>query len=136
MTRHWLEDRYRLNLAILFFLFSSKFDILAGFKLPVAHVIHTVGPVYDTERDPASLLSEAYKNSVTLAIEKELKYIAFPAISCGVYGYPYDEAAEVSIQVLQESAGQLLEVHFVLFEAGTYAAWLAEAKNKLERLSI
>lgn len=125
-----------MNLAILFILYSSKFDILAGFKLPAAHVIHTVGPVYYIERDPASLLSEAYKNSVSLAIEKELKYIAFPAISCGVYGYPYDEAAEVSIRVLQESAGQLLEVHFVLFEAGTYAAWLAEAENKLERLSI
>lgn len=110
--------------------------ILAGFKLPASNVIHSVGPVYSSERDPASLLSEAYKNSVSLAIENELKYVAFPAISCGVYGYPYDEAAEVSIQALRESAGQLLEVHFVLFQECTYSAWLAEAEKKLERLSI
>jgi O-acetyl-ADP-ribose deacetylase (regulator of RNase III) len=70
----------------------------------------------------------------TKGVNHGVKYIAFPAISCGVYGYPYDEAAEVSVQALQDSAGQLSEVHFVLFEAGTYSAWLAEAKKKLERL--
>jgi O-acetyl-ADP-ribose deacetylase (regulator of RNase III) len=97
-------------------------------------VIHTVGPMYYSEGHPASVLAKAYKSSVSVAVNHGVKYIAFPAISCGVYGYPYDEAAEVSVQALQDSAGQLSEVHFVLFEAGTYSAWLAEAKKKLERL--
>ncbi|KAG0629162.1 hypothetical protein M758_1G081600 [Ceratodon purpureus] len=109
--------------------------ITPGFNLPVSQVIHTVGPMYYSEGDPASVLAKAYKNSASLAVKSGVKYIAFPAISCGVYGYPYDEAAEVSIKALQDSAGQLSEVHFVLFEADTYSAWLAEAEEKLERLS-
>ena len=102
--------------------------------MKVSHVIHTVGPMYYSEGDPAKVLAKAYKSSVNLAIRSGVKYIAFPAISCGVYGYPYDEAAEVSIQALQDSAGELSEVHFVLFDADTYSAWLAEAKEELERL--
>ncbi|XP_024392080.1 uncharacterized protein [Physcomitrium patens] len=106
-----------------------------GFKLPVSKIIHTVGPIYYIEGNPASLLAKAHKESVRLATENGLKYIAFPAISCGVYGYPIEEAAEISIQSLRESAGELLEVHFVHFQAATYRAWLAEAKVKLEKLT-
>lgn len=109
--------------------------ITPGFNLPVAQVIHTVGPMYHREEDPAHVLGKAYKKSVSVAKKSGVKYVAFPAISCGVYGYPYEEAAKVSIQALQESAGDLNEVHFVLFEEGTYRAWLAYAEGNLERLT-
>lgn len=109
--------------------------ITPGFRLPVAQVIHTVGPMYHKEEDPAGILGKAYKRSIALAKKSGVKYVAFPAISCGIYGYPYEEAAKVSIQALQESAGDLLEVHFVLFEEGTHGAWLAYAEENLDRLS-
>ena len=73
-----------------------------GYDLPAKYVIHTVGPIYDQETDPAGLLAEAYKNSLTVAEEHELKSIAFPAISTGVFGYPKQEAARVVKKVLQE----------------------------------
>ncbi len=66
------------------------------------YIIHTVGPVYGgTERD-AVLLSNCYRNSLDLALEKGCTSIAFPGISTGVYGYPLDEAAKVSFQTVQQ----------------------------------
>lgn len=104
--------------------------------MPASRVIHTVGPMYHKEDNPAEILGKAYKKSIALAVKEKLKYIAFPAISCGIYGYPYEEAAKVSIQALQETAGQMTEVHFVFFEAGTYNAWLSEAEEKLDRIEV
>jgi O-acetyl-ADP-ribose deacetylase len=66
-------------------------------KLPAKYVIHTVGPVYGSGgKGKAELLAACYRNSLRLAVENQLKTIAFPAISTGVYGYPQDEAAKVS----------------------------------------
>ena len=67
--------------------------------LDAKYVIHTVGPKYYTDTDPKSLLISAYKNSLELAQKYECKSIAFPAISCGVYGYPIEEAAKISVDV-------------------------------------
>src|ERR1700752_837723 len=75
--------------------------ITIGGKLPAKHVIHTVGPVYGRGgADKAELLAACYLNSLSLAVEHDLKSIAFPAISTGVYGYPLDEAARVSSQAI------------------------------------
>ena len=74
---------------------TGEARITPGFDLPARHVIHTVGPVYDDAEASAPLLAAAYRSSLRLANERGLKTIAFPAISCGVYGYPYDEAGEV-----------------------------------------
>ncbi|KAF5184930.1 O-acetyl-adp-ribose deacetylase [Thalictrum thalictroides] len=60
--------------------------ITPAFKLPVSHVIHTVGPIYDTHDHPEVLLRSSYRNSLRLAKENNIQYLAFPAISCGVYG--------------------------------------------------
>src|SRR5256714_7104560 len=66
-------------------------------KLSALYVIHTVGPIYGEHGGKeAELLTNCYHNSLTLAVEKNLASIAFPAISTGVYGYPRDQAAEVS----------------------------------------
>mmetsp|Transcript_9816 Transcript_9816/g.28096 ORF Transcript_9816/g.28096 Transcript_9816/m.28096 type:complete len:189 (+) Transcript_9816:176-742(+) len=99
--------------------------------LQVDHVIHTVGPIYMSLEESAPLLKNAYRSSLQLANEKNIEVIAFPALSCGVFGYPYKPAAEVAIQTCQEHAGNLKEVHFVLFEYPAWEAWLAEARTQL-----
>ena len=67
--------------------------ITRGYRLPAAHVIHTVGPVWHggTHNEP-ELLRSAYRRCFEVARENDLRSIAFPAISCGVYGYPLDQA--------------------------------------------
>lgn len=81
---------------------TGKAVITKGYKLPAKYIIHTVGPVYSEERDPARLLSDAYRNCLRIAEEHGLKSIAFPAISTGVFGYPKEEAIQVVKQVLEE----------------------------------
>ncbi len=72
----------------------------AGYRLPARFVIHTVGPIWSGgESDEAETLASCYRNSLRLAAEHKLKTIAFPAISCGAYGYPIGEAAEVAVEV-------------------------------------
>ena len=74
-----------------------------GFNLPAKHVISTVGPVwYGGERGEAVLLDNAYRNSFILALQHDIKSIAFPAISTGVYAYPKDMAARTALLVMKE----------------------------------
>ena len=72
-------------------------------KMPARYVIHTVGPVYGSGgKDKANLLAACYRNSLQLAVDHDLKSIAFPAISTGVYGYPLAEAAKVSSSAIEQ----------------------------------
>src|SRR2546423_14584919 len=72
-------------------------------KLPALYVIHTVGPIYGEHRGrEAELLANCYYNSLALAIEKNVTSVAFPSIATGVYGYPRDEAAEVSSRSIEK----------------------------------
>ncbi len=93
--------------------------ITNGGKLSAQFVIHTVGPIYGS--DPANegeLLANCYRNSMILAIENELKTIAFPAISTGIYGYPKDLAAQIASQTVKdflETDQNLQQVRFVFF---------------------
>ncbi|KAK1571512.1 hypothetical protein Q3G72_018443 [Acer saccharum] len=64
---------------------TNMSKLCRGFKLPASHVIHTVGPIYDVHSNPAALLRSSYKNSLSVAKEKNIQYIAFPVISCGVH---------------------------------------------------
>ncbi|KAL6541653.1 hypothetical protein OROGR_011139 [Orobanche gracilis] len=111
---------------------TGEARITPGFRLPVSHVIHTVGPIYDIDENPEASLRNAYRNSLHVAKEHGIQYIAFTAISCGVYGYPYDEAATVAISAIKESAGDFKEVHFVLFSDEIYDAWLKKARELLQ----
>jgi O-acetyl-ADP-ribose deacetylase (regulator of RNase III) len=72
--------------------------ITPGFRLPAEYVIHTVGPVWrgGTNGEP-ELLASCYRRSIEVAIANGVRTIAFPAISCGIYGYPIDAAAEIAI---------------------------------------
>ncbi|XP_019192335.1 PREDICTED: uncharacterized protein LOC109186687 [Ipomoea nil] len=109
---------------------TGEARITPGFKLPASHVIHTVGPIYDAHPDPKAALENSYRNSLQVAKENNIQYIAFPAISCGVYGYPFDEAANVAVSTVKEHGSDLKEVHFVLFSDEIFNAWL-KASNKL-----
>ncbi|TMW87070.1 hypothetical protein EJD97_020461 [Solanum chilense] len=110
---------------------TGEARITPGFRLPASHVIHTVGPVYDANPNPKASLTNAYRNSLRVAKENNIQYIAFPAISCGVFGYPYDEAATVAISTVKEFGSDLKEVHFVLFSDEIYDAWVTAANEQL-----
>jgi O-acetyl-ADP-ribose deacetylase (regulator of RNase III) len=71
--------------------------ITQGYRLKARHVIHTVGPIYSGQPRDAELLASAVRSSLRLADDYQLKSIAFPAISTGVYGYPMAEAAHVTL---------------------------------------
>lgn len=102
---------------------TGEARITPGFGLRARHVIHTVGPVYRGRPADAALLGSAYRSALELAVEHGLRSVAFPAISCGVYGYPLDEAAAISISVVGSNAWGLDEVRFVLFTDDVLAAW-------------
>ncbi|KAG1338964.1 Transcription factor bHLH140 [Cocos nucifera] len=99
---------------------TGEARITPAFCLPVSHVIHTVGPIYDVDKQPEVSLGNAYRNSLRLAKENNIQYMAFPALSCGVFGYPYKEASRIAISVAKEFSGDFKEVHFVLFADDLY----------------
>jgi O-acetyl-ADP-ribose deacetylase len=94
--------------------------ITRGYNLPAEHVIHTVGPIYASDDDPEGLLVSCYEESLELARKNNLKILAFPAISTGVYGYPKKEAAQVAVNVVsdyvEEYPGAFDEITFVVFD--------------------
>jgi len=99
---------------------TGEAKITRGYKLPAKHVIHTVGPIYGREngREP-QLLANCYRNSLRIAAEHNLKTVAFPNISTGVYGYPIEEASRIAVDTvgrfLKEEPHQIEKVYFVSF---------------------
>lgn len=102
--------------------------ITSAYNLPCQKVIHTVGPIYHSEgrvdpKRPETLLRSCYRRSLEVAVENNVRSIAFAAISTGVYGYPSDEAAEAAADEVRtflekpENAGKLERVIFCNFEA-------------------
>jgi len=78
---------------------TGEARITPGFRLPARWVIHTVGPVWHGGDDgEAALLGACYRNALRLAREHAVESIAFPAISCGVYGYPVEQAAAIALR--------------------------------------
>jgi len=106
---------------------TGQARITRGYRLPARHVIHTVGPVYrDGKHGEPALLTSAYAESLALAVANSLRTVAFPAISCGVYGYPLDEAATIALQTVARAlraTDQLDQVRFVLFNERVHAAF-------------
>ncbi len=78
---------------------TGQAKITAAYRLPAKHVIHTVGPIWGGgENNEAELLASCYRQSIYLAEHNALNSMVFPAISCGVYGYPIDQACEIAIR--------------------------------------
>ena len=97
---------------------TGEARITKGYDLPARHVIHTVGPVYSGKPQDSRLLTGCYLNSLNLANENNLKTIAFPAISCGVYGYPIQEACKIAVDTsvgFLDSHPSLEKVIFIQF---------------------
>jgi len=103
--------------------------ITPGFRLPAKYVIHAVGPVW---RGGASgepeLLASCYRRSLELAMENNVRTIAFPAISCGVYGYPIDAAADIAIGETRRVLADGDDIDRVLF-----VAFGGDVRTALER---
>ena len=106
---------------------TGEAKITRGYRLPARCVIHTVGPVWHGgNAGEAESLTSSYRSSLDLAREHNCKSVAFPAISCGVYGYPLAEAARVSLATVRGygRSHDLPEVvRWVMFDAAAFGAW-------------
>ncbi len=90
--------------------------ITKGYKLSAKYVIHTVGPVWSKNNNDANeLLRNAYKNSLKIAFENNIKTIAFPNISTGIYHFPKGDAAEIAISTVKEFLSEHRSVEKVIF---------------------
>ena len=114
--------------------------VTTGGDLPAAKVIHTVGPRWKggDEGEP-ELLANAYRHSLELAAEHDLRTIAFPSISTGAYGYPINRAADVAFDAISDfifegdRAGELDEIRFVLFSDKDLTRYREAAERYLEQ---
>ena len=92
--------------------------ITSAYNLPATYVIHTVGPIYSGRPEDERLLTSCYEHSLQLAVDHQVGQIAFPAISCGVYGYPMEDASKIAVDTclsfLRETT-VIKRVVFVLF---------------------
>ena len=108
---------------------AGKAVITGGGNLPAKYVIHMVGPVWHGGTGNELKLWQAPIKKVSIAQDKKLTRISFPSISTGAYGYPVNQEAKVAIKTvisfLEEEAVSFKEVRFVLFDSGTYEAYLA-----------
>ena len=109
---------------------TGKAVITSGGNLPAKYVIHTVGPVWNGgTHNEEKLLADCYTNSLQLAIDNQCKTIAFPNISTGVYGFPKDKAASISINTVSSflrSHSSIEKVIFVCFDEENYQLLLNE----------
>ncbi len=98
-----------------------------GYRLPARFVIHTVGPIWHGgKHEEPETLANCYRNSLQLAVENGIETIAFPAISCGAYGYPIQEAAEIALKTTREflaKTDKIEKVIFVLWGEDVYEAY-------------
>jgi O-acetyl-ADP-ribose deacetylase (regulator of RNase III) len=98
---------------------TGQGKLTRGYALPCRYVIHTVGPVWHGgNHNEAELLRSCYRECMRLAAAKQLKSIAFPAISCGVYGYPLEQAAALAVETVRAclpDCPSIEKIYFVCF---------------------
>ena len=106
---------------------TGEARITKGYRLPASWVIHTVGPVWrGGEKGERSQLASCYRTSMALGRQHDCRFVAFPAISCGIYGYPLADAARVSLSTVQEELSQHDLPHlvrWVMFDEAAFSAW-------------
>jgi O-acetyl-ADP-ribose deacetylase (regulator of RNase III) len=108
---------------------TGEARITRGYNLPAGYVIHTVGPVYSRSNpEVPRLLAACYENSLALAAEYQLSTVAFPAISCGVYGYPIEEAGRIAVttiaRYLEENGPGIEKIVLAMFSKQDLAVYL------------
>ena len=103
---------------------TGEAKISPGFKLPAKYIIHTVGPVWNGgKNNEDKLLANCYKNSLRLAAENNIKTIAFPSVSTGVYRFPVERASKIAVKEVKdflEKDSPIEKVIFVCFDDRTY----------------
>ena len=108
---------------------TGEARVTPGFRLPAKWIIHTVGPVWHGgDHGEAEFLGGCYRSSLALALEHGARSVAFPAISCGVYGYPLAQAVDVAVATVDgfvQTHGGIDEVVFVCFGEAACAAYRA-----------
>jgi len=113
---------------------TGEAKITKGYRLAAKFVIHTVGPVYSGKPSDKVRLASCYENSLRLAAENNVKTIAFPAVSCGVYGYPIEKACQVAVDTVAkflEKNSLPEKVIFVLFSPDYMKVYEDCLKEKL-----
>jgi O-acetyl-ADP-ribose deacetylase (regulator of RNase III) len=112
---------------------TGEARITKGYRLPAKHVIHTVGPVWNGgKRGEPELLASCYQASLALAQRHGLRTLAFPAISCGVFGYPIDQAVAIAVRECSGFLARELAVEkivFACFDRAMLAAYQTELKR-------
>jgi O-acetyl-ADP-ribose deacetylase (regulator of RNase III) len=102
---------------------TGQSRITPGFNLPARYVIHTVGPIWrGGNHGEAALLASCYRTALDLARQHQARSIAFPAISCGIYGYPLDEAAAIAVRETRARENDFDRIALVAFDADVHAA--------------
>ena len=98
-----------------------------GYRLPAKYVIHTVGPVWrgGTNGEP-ELLASCYRRSIEVALAHDVRTIAFPAISCGIYGYPIDAAVAIAVREVSAEGERFEQIIFACFGDDVLAAYERE----------
>ena len=106
---------------------TGQAKMTRGYKLPAKYVIHAVGPIWrGGSAGEAELLASCYATCIGLALDRNMRSIAFPAISCGIYGYPLDQAARIAVNTVIESIDKqpsIERVIFVCFEQDVLKAY-------------
>jgi O-acetyl-ADP-ribose deacetylase len=106
---------------------AGEAKITRGYGLPARFLIHTVGPVWrGGKHREAETLANCYRSSLQVAVEKGIKTIAFPAISCGVYGYPIPDATQIALKTVRDFLAadkRIDKVVFVLWGDEVYDAY-------------
>jgi O-acetyl-ADP-ribose deacetylase (regulator of RNase III) len=110
---------------------TGEARITQAYRLPARYVIHTPGPVYrGGDRGEPALLAACYRNCLALAVAHGVRTVAFPAISCGVYGYPVPEAARIAVTTVADvlaTEGRIERAIFACFGQDVLAAFQAAA---------
>jgi O-acetyl-ADP-ribose deacetylase (regulator of RNase III) len=106
---------------------AGEAKITSGYRLPARFVIHTVGPIWrGGKHREAETLANCYRSSLQLAVENGIKTIAIPAISCGAYGYPVQDAAQIALKTTRNflvTVDKIDKVIFVLWDEDVYDAY-------------
>ena len=114
---------------------TGQAKLTKAYKLPCKYVIHTVGPVWNGgSLNEEEKLADCYKNSLALAVENNIRTIAFPSISTGIYRFPVERAAKIAVATvkafLQENPDKIDEVLWVLFDEKTESIYEKEVKER------
>lgn len=94
---------------------TGEARITGAYRLPARHVIHTVGPVWSGARDDDPALAACYRNSLRVAAEHGCRSIAFPSISTGVYGFPFERACRIALATVKAEVERLPAIERVAF---------------------